>query len=57
MEPERAVSIPFSSSAYVSRSLANSKADDASVLLKYKPPPDYVFCLAQFRPHKIALLC
>jgi glycosyltransferase involved in cell wall biosynthesis len=52
IEPDRAVCIPFSPSIYVSRSAADSKADDASVLLKYKIEPDYLFYPAQFWPHK-----
>ena len=52
MEPDRAVCVPFSPSTYVGRSIADSKADDASVLLKYKLEPGYLFYPAQFWPHK-----
>jgi glycosyltransferase involved in cell wall biosynthesis len=52
MEPDRAVCIPLSASTYVGRSIANSEAGDASVLLKYKLEPGYLFYPAQFWPHK-----
>jgi glycosyltransferase involved in cell wall biosynthesis len=52
MEPDRAVCVPFSPSTYVGRSIANSKADDASVLVRYKLEPGYLFYPAQFWPHK-----
>ena len=51
MEPERAVCIPFSPSAYVTRS-AGDQAEDAAILQKYGLEPGYLFYPAQFWPHK-----
>lgn len=52
MNRDRAVCIPLSPSNYVVRSVADNAADDASVLLKYKLEPGYLFYPAQFWPHK-----
>jgi len=52
MEPDRMVCVPLSPSTYVRRSLADSEAEDVSVLLKYKLEPGYLFYPAQFWPHK-----
>ncbi len=52
MERDRAVCIPFSPSAYVSRSAAGNQAEDAAVLQKYGLEPGYLFYPAQFWPHK-----
>ena len=52
MEPDRAVCIPFSPSAYVTRSAASGATDDAAVLRKYGLEAGYLFYPAQFWPHK-----
>ena len=52
LEPNRAICIPFSPSTYVTRSLANDSAADASVLEKYGLKPGYLFYPAQFWSHK-----
>jgi glycosyltransferase involved in cell wall biosynthesis len=52
MEPDRAICIPFSASAYVAKAATSDETNDAAVLRKYRLEAGYLFYPAQFWPHK-----
>jgi glycosyltransferase involved in cell wall biosynthesis len=52
MDRSRAVCVPLSPSAYVGKSIADSREHDTSRLVKYGLEPGYLFYPAQFWPHK-----